>query len=352
MKPVKEVKEIWSALNKLFNKETTFKKLINILLVKFSCNLRLSRVIGKPFFLTVEPTNRCNLNCPLCTARKSRKNIKRSEMSFNDFKMIIDELGDSLYQLLLFNYGEPFLNQDIFRFITYAKKKKIQVVINTNGTLLENKTTREKLLYSKLDKLIISIDGATEHTYLKYRGGSNFKTLLMGIDNLIRERNKENRSMPEVELQFIVMRHNEHEIYKIKKLAKKLKVDEISYKLCYLGNVPHINDANNYLPLNKQYSGYTIINNEIFVKKKHKCPLLGYSSVIRSDGAVVPCCYDSSNSYVLGNVFQEKSFSKIWNNKEYVNFRKKWFRNQNKIIMCKTCFVDINQFPKRTKFKK
>ena len=64
--------------------------------------------------------------------------------------------------------------------------------------------------------------------------------------------------------------------------------------------------------------------------------------VINWNGQVLPCCYDQYEKYKLGNVFKE-GLKKVWNNQEYIKFRKIVLKNQKSIPMCDTCTINISE---------
>lgn len=313
------------------------KKLLNLVLINISKKLKLTKVLGYPPTIMVEPTNICNLKCPLCPTGAGLIKRKKGFMTLLNFKKIIDEMGDYIIHLRLWNWGEPLLNQDIFKMISYAKQKKIFVNISTNSHLL-NKEISKGLVESGLDELIVSIDGASEETYKKYRKGGDFKKIIDSLKFLIQEKKRLNKKLPYINLQFIIMKHNEHEINKIKKLAKDINIDQLSFKTVGVMDYFSKEDIRKYLPEKDKYSRYTKERNKLFLKRKIKnwCDFLWEEFIINWDGEVVPCCFDMNNSYVFGNVFKQ-SIKKIWNNKEYVNFREKILKNKKEIPLCKQC---------------
>lgn len=69
-------------------------------------------------------TSACNFNCPYCRPIKSKTN-----MTFDEFKLIFDILADNGVKNIRFTGGEPTLNKDLPKMIQYA---------NTSNTLLEH----------------------------------------------------------------------------------------------------------------------------------------------------------------------------------------------------------------------
>ena len=137
-----------------------------------------------------------------------------------------------------------------------------------------------------------------------------------------------------IQIQFIIMKHNEHEIPKIQKLAKEWGIDYLQLKKVGIMD-PSMNkkEIKKYLPSNK-YAKYTDEGKIKF--KNNMCDSIYEEAVINWDGTVVPCCYDMNGAYVFGNIFEEP-FSKIWNNQKYITFRRNVLKNKSKIPMCSNC---------------
>lgn len=327
----------------------TRKKLINFLLCKISKRLKLIRPLGYPSTLMIEPTNICNLKCPLCPTGAGLIKRKKGYLSFSDFKKVVDEIKDHIFHLRLWNWGEPLLNKEIFKFISYAKSKKIFVNLSTNSSFLDEEITK-KIIYSGLDELIISLDGASDKTYNQYRKGGNFQKVLKAIESLVFEKNKLHKQTPHIKLQFILMKNNEHEIEKIKRLAKKIGVDELVFKTVGIMDYFSQEDIKKYLPSNKKYSRYDFSNGTIASKifLKNSCDSLWEETVVNWDGEVVPCCFDMNNIFSFGNAFSE-SIKSIWRGQKYSSFRKLILTKKSKIPLCKNCpgtnkktFIKVN----------
>jgi hypothetical protein len=83
----------------------------NIIWHRVANLLRLPYCFGVPYTLTVEPASICNLRCPACPAGIKAVNRKPAILTMEDFKRTIDMIGDYLVQILLWNWGEPFINK-------------------------------------------------------------------------------------------------------------------------------------------------------------------------------------------------------------------------------------------------
>src|SRR5205085_1639884 len=67
---------------------------------------------GRPMNITIEPTNYCNLRCPICETGAGKLNRKSEHMSLAAFRTIIDKIAPTTNTLMFYFMGEPFLNKD------------------------------------------------------------------------------------------------------------------------------------------------------------------------------------------------------------------------------------------------
>ncbi len=326
---------VWSSVVKALSGKRFFNG------IKVFSSLLLSRIMkknilwGVPFVVNIEPTVHCNLRCPQCITGLGKIKRDRASLSFKNYKHFIDEFGEKIWYLLLYNQGEPFLNDHLIDFIKFAKQKRIYVTTSTNGHFLSDTRSTEKLIKSGLDSIFISIDGINQATYEKYRRGGNFQKVIEGIKVLVKCREKLKSKTPKIIIQFLVMKHNEHQIEKIKKLKQKIGADRLLIKTMQLENPI---DADIFLPRAKKYNRYRSGKNNIEMKKPKNqlCNRLWYSTVILSDGRVVPCCFDKNGKYFFGEISQQ-TLNEIWKSDEYQKFRNKNRRARQSIDICQNC---------------
>lgn len=322
-----------------FLKKLTFRKIVNYLILRTSCYLsfllRRPVVFGYPAVATVEPTNRCNLKCVECPAGIGSMKRSRGNLDFSLFRNLIDELSPCLSYLMLYFQGEPFLHPQLEELIGYAASKKIYTSVSTNGHFLSNRNAK-KLIGSGLDRIIISLDGTDQESYSIYRKGGDFNEVMHGIVNLVRIKKEMHSRLPMIILQFLVMRHNEHQVEEVKKFGKRLGVDRTVIKSLQIYDF--INNLD-LLPSVSRYSRYTVHKNgEVIIKNRlrNRCRRLWHTMVILHDGSIVPCCFDKDAQFILGK-YPERSLHDIWNGKEAVQFRQKILNARKNIKMCCNC---------------
>jgi radical SAM protein with 4Fe4S-binding SPASM domain len=311
------------------------KKQINLLRNYWPYFFRSSKVYGLPSRLMIEPANFCNLKCPTCPVGAGAIKKAKGVMSLENFQKIIDEAGDYLYHLTLWNWGEPFLNENLAEMIKFAKRKNIYVVTSTNGHFLTENICAA-LVDSGLDELIIALDGLSQQTLNQYRIGADFEKIVQGIKTLVNIKKARHSSRPKLQLQFIAMKHNQFEISKLKDFAVKLGFNKVVIKT--FGSQLDLSRLKEFEP-DKSFSRY-----EKTLKAKNSCRRIYLGLNINYDGAVVPCCYDPHESNNLGNIFSS-GVKAVWQSKEFSDFRLRVLKNKNSVAICKNCDYnkDINK---------
>lgn len=320
------------------------KKLLNWIIVETSIYFKPEHPWGWPTHLQIEPTNRCNLRCALCPVTMGMGRLS-GDMEFNLFKKAIDEMGDYVFLILLWDWGEPFLNPSIYEMISYAKQKGIKLVSSTNGHLFKKREEAEKLISSGLDSIIFAVDGISQETYEPYRQGGSLESVLQGIRTVVARKRDLKSKTPLINLRFIVMKHNEHEIPKLKELARSLQVDALTLKTLnpvnrdfYAQDKSEDRIQNDFLPEDHFYRRfkYDTTGLNVIQVKQNSCKQLWNNPVIHWNGTVCTCSYDPKEKHVLGDLHQEP-FKKIWDGTAYRSLRCQFRKGWKKLPLCGDC---------------
>jgi radical SAM protein with 4Fe4S-binding SPASM domain len=319
-------------------------KLLNWLAVETSIYFKPGHPWGWPTHLQIEPTNRCNLRCALCPVTIGMDRPS-GDMEFNLFKKIIDEIGDYVFLILLWDWGEPFLNPAIYEMISYAKKKGIKLVSSTNGHLFKKIEQADKLIASGLDSIIFAVDGISQETYELYRQGGSLESVLQGIRTVVTRKRILNSKTPFVNFRFIVMKHNEHEIPMLKRLAKSLGVNALTLKTLnpvnqdpYSENPSEERIDNEFLPEDHHYHRfkYDSTGQNVIRVKSNPCKQIWNNPTIHWSGAVCRCTYDPKEKYILGNL-KDDTFKNIWYGLSYRGLRRQFRRDWEELPLCREC---------------
>ncbi len=287
-----------------------------------------------PVSYSIEPTNHCNLQCPECPSGLGTLTRPLGLLKFDDFKKLIDEIKGTAFYIQLFFQGEPYINKQLPRMISYAQSHNIYIAISTNGHFV-NENNVDLILDNAPDKLIFSVDGLDEESYQTYRIGGTFKQADEGLRSLIRRKKERKLKKPFIEFQFIVMKQNEHQIDEVRKYCKEVGVDKVVFKTMQISSYEN---AVKFLPQNKKYKRYVVENESFSMKNKigNHCFALWRTSVITWDGRVVPCCFDKDALNEIGKI-NGKSFKDIWSSEKYSQFRNKILSNRKGVSMCTNC---------------
>jgi radical SAM protein with 4Fe4S-binding SPASM domain len=336
------MKPIWAARDK----RRWLNRCANRANLRLAYRLGLLRVPGLPRILMIEPTNECNLHCPLCPTGAGTLKRTKGQMPFELYQRILAELDGALERLMLYNYGEPFLHPRIFDMIRLARKAEIHARISTNGLVFLRAHHADELIASRLNHLRVSVDGATAETYGLYRIGGQFDRILEGV-RLLQQRKRElGRSKPVVELQFIVMSHNEHELDAMRQIAHELGVF-LRVKTVGLGDLNRGSKRQQWLPAQatlrryRQRDGqFELIQNS---RARFVCDHPWHRLVVNWDGQVVPCCYDRHGAYEFGNAAD--GLGRVWNGECLQAFRRA-LRSSSPPPICQRCAVRLWNTPK------
>lgn len=246
-----------------------------------------------PDSVLVESTAFCNLRCIQCT--NSSLSRPKGFMDMALYRKIVDEVAvenpDVAFWFAF--YGEPLiLKYKLFYMLRYAKEKGLKrTYVNTNAMLL-NAEMAEMLVDSGLDHLIIGLDGHSAATHDKIRLGASYEKVR---DNVIRlKRLIEKRGHgPRIELQFIIMEQNEHELEDYKKFWAEQHVA---------------------VKIRRRNTWGGLVGDDGYISKDLEriacCWTIGICP-ITWDGQVVACGLDCDAAYPFGNV-RERSIKEIW----------------------------------------
>lgn len=321
-----------------FISKTSVRKVSNagLILSSYYLSKLLKKPIqwGLPITISIEPTTQCNLECPECPSGVKFFTRPTGYIGIDLFRQLLDQTHAHLQYMYFYFQGEPYLHPQFFELVNAAAQRNIYTVTSTNAHFL-GKRKAEETVKSGLDRIIISIDGTTQETYSKYRIGGSLEKVLEGTKNLVEAKKILQSKTPHIVFQFIVMRHNEHQMGEAKQLAKSIGVDELKSKTVQVYDFEHNADL---VPLNETFSRYEINSANPSIKNKllNHCWKLWHSCVMTWDGKIVPCCFDKDASHQLGDI-NEKHFSAIWQSEAYRHFRAKIIRSRSSIDICTNC---------------
>ena len=333
----------------------------------------------------IEPTNTCNLWCKTCVRNIwDEADCFMSEKTFANLLKSITQISP-LPTVFFGGFGEPLNHPDILKMIEELKKNNIKVELITNGILLNSKVA-EILLELGLDRLWVSIDGASPESYLDIRLGSNLPLILSNLKELQRLKDLNSLVLPKIGIAFVALKRNISDLPKVLDIGIGLGADKFSISNV-LPYTPELNEqilygdftgvsiipknSNNLLPpmdidtdilnsinntLDKFYSNSSTESEINF--NIEKCPFMEKKSTsIRCDGALSPCLpfmhkhqiffenkFRTIEPCIVGNINQ-KSLLELWNDISYVERRRSVINFEFPCNMCTLCYhYDSNDF--------
>jgi MoaA/NifB/PqqE/SkfB family radical SAM enzyme len=339
---------------------------------------RSAAVLSKIY---IEPTNLCNLDCRTCMRNVWDEPL--GKMSDETFLKVMDGVKQFSATPSVFfgGFGEPLVHPNIIDMVKSAKTAGAEVELITNGILL-NEMVSGKLMEAGLDRIWVSIDGATPESYEDVRLGAALPQVIENLMGLQKICTITGHSLPKLGIAFVAMKRNIADLPKVVRLGKRLGADQFS-----ISNVlPHtqelreqvlyarsIYERNNppsqWVPLIslprfeinaltkeplaetlKEWSMLSIARQELALGS-NTCPFVEKGSIsIRWDGAVSPCLpllhthvsyLDESlrqnHSFAVGHI-NERDLFDIWKDPDYVKLRERLLEfDFSPCTICNSC---------------
>ena len=273
-----------------------------------------------PPYLQIEPSSFCNYRCIFCFMTDQTFNQKKhgymGRMSFDLFKKIIDDAEKNVEFISLASRGEPLAAPEITKMLNYTSGKFLNLKINTNASLLDEKKCHA-ILSGGVKTLVISADAADEKLYSKLRVNGKLSKILKNLElfNKIKETKYSNVKM----------------ITRVSgvKISEDQSFDEMN-KL-WGGMVDQVAFVD-YNPWENSYDKET---NDI----TEPCSDLWRRMFIWWDGVTNPCDIDYKSKLSVGK-FPETNIKDLWSSKSYEKTREVHLKKKRSLIKpCNSCVV-------------
>ena len=200
-------------------------KIANLILAQHEYRNGYLKLLSNPFFMVLDPSNACQLHCHGCIHSKTVSDMKwwnNNILDIETAKVVMDRYAPYSFGISLYNWGEPFLNKNVYHIIKYARGFCTNVSLSSNVSV---PIDADALVQSGLTFMICSIDGATQNVYEQYRRGGRLEQVKENIIAIRKAKDKYNTTNPMVVWQFLTFEHNIHELELAKSLAEEWGAD-------------------------------------------------------------------------------------------------------------------------------
>jgi MoaA/NifB/PqqE/SkfB family radical SAM enzyme len=290
----------------------------------------------------LELTHRCNAACPMCARNihggALNPDMPLSEMTLADIKAIL--LPDFIARLKRIyacgNYGDPIVARECIEVFSYLREHgpQLNLCLHTNGSARRPQWWRQlaDIMQQGPHYLRFGIDGLEDTNHL-YRRGTDWKTVMRSAATFI-------EAGGHAEWDFLVFKHNEHQVEEARQLAQDMgfreffvrktgrflssgeletsdrfdvldKQGKFEYWLEQPTNSVYVNPAfGNLEQVKQRYGEYQTYLDQVEVN----CKVAGSKGKIylSAQGYALPCCW-------LGAVFSESSTAERQQFAELIN---------------------------------
>jgi MoaA/NifB/PqqE/SkfB family radical SAM enzyme len=329
----------------------------NFLRAKYAMYTGALRIDSYPYYMNIDPADVCQLRCPTCTtgieneSRRKRASAlqmyrpDRTRMTPDLYNALLDEMGEYLFLVNFYNYGEPLLNQHLPTFIEKANRLDIDTIVHSNLSLKLSDERIDALMSCGLDRLTCSVDGFTQPVYEIHRVGGDVELVKRNLARLAKARDRL-RSTTQITYKFLVFSHNEHEVDAAQAFAESIGIlfernDAFVYEESWLpsyrkGEAPHLTAAEmarlaeqweaaghrGYFRESELQACWSPIPRDQPSMYPGACAWHYGYSVVTASGAVAPCCAAAKKEDDFGMVRPgETSFRDVWNGDRFVKSR-------------------------------
>ena len=186
-----------------------------------------------PKTLNLSNDKSCNLECPSCRTEKIMWTAGEDfEQMEKVHRRILDEALQNLELIIFCSSGDPFasrLYRKLLLELDGRQHPNLKIQIVTNGLLFSPEMWEKmKKIQSNIDRVFVSVDAATLHTYRIVRKGGELSDLIPNLEFL-----GELRAEGEIDhfqLDFVVQHQNYREMPEFVNLGKRVGADKVFFQ--------------------------------------------------------------------------------------------------------------------------
>jgi MoaA/NifB/PqqE/SkfB family radical SAM enzyme len=316
----------------------SLRKRMNLVVAGTHLMHRQIRPLNMPLHMQFELTSYCNLHCPVCPTGAGELERDAVAMPPELFARVWDETAPYLLTASLWGWGEPLLHPQLDRILKTARRHNVVTFLSTNGTPLRQERVRNALLDHPPTTLIVAIDGLTDETNTRYRVGAKLEPILDGLRKLAEEKQRRNARYPVLQLRYIVMRHNEHELEDLETFARNNQFDLLTLRSISIYDTPDADAVQSgFVPLNELLQPYQYKDGKRQERAGFYCTMPFWFPTVLAGGEVVGCEQDHSARARFGQIDTTRGFREIWFSEEAAEVRRLVRDEHEKLSFCVHC---------------
>lgn len=310
----------------------------NLLLAGTHLLHRQLRPRNMPLHIQFEFTSYCNLRCPVCPT--GTKDLERASMPMpvELFEQAWEETAPYLLTASLWGWGEPLMHPKLGDMLKIAQRHNVATLLSTNGMPLRHEAVRDALIEHPPTTLIVAIDGLTDETNSKYRVGAKLEPILEGMHKLAELKRRRKARFPVLQLRYIVMRHNEHEVDQIEDFARRHEFELLTLRSISLFDSTNAETVQSgFVPVNELLQPYQYKEGKRLKRPGFICTMPFWFPSVQADGGVVSCEQDHSGKQLFGKLDGRTGFREIWFSEQAARVRKLVRDEHEKLSFCLNC---------------
>jgi quercetin dioxygenase-like cupin family protein/MoaA/NifB/PqqE/SkfB family radical SAM enzyme len=264
----------------------------------------------KPIKVALEASSRCQLKCITCPTSRGdiAKHLGNGFLDPGLFRRFIDN-HPYITEIELSNWGEALLNPDLPVTLRIAFENGVRTTL-LNGANLNSASQEvlEALVKYRLRAMTVSIDGASQQSYSKYRIHGQYDQVIENIRTINRFKAQYGSPYPALHWQFIAFGHNEEEIGQARALAGELGMKfrpKLSWEDLYYEHYSPVKDRDK---IRREMPEGCADRQEFEAKTgslyiEECCTQIWTAPRINYDGRLIGCCINYREDF--GNVFTD-----------------------------------------------
>ena len=260
-----------------------------------------------PRKIRIDAASVCQLRCPGCLTGKGElpKAVGTGLLKVDHFRSLLDKHPE-VREVELSNWGEVLLHPELDQLLRTAHERNVAVTMN-NGVNLNTASDEalEAIVKYGVRAMVVSIDGATQEAYEKYRVKGNIATVIENIKRLNAIKREYKTSYPVLTWKMILFAHNQHEIADARRQALGLGMS-FRTEINANGDFDGLNDEE----AAREDSGLDVVTYEEHVDAtgstlvKKYCNQLWNEPQVNWDGKILGCCMNTWSDFG-GNAFED-----------------------------------------------